>query len=1167
MSREKLESKSLPELEEEILEFWKKNKIFEKSIAQRKDACRFVFYDGPPFATGLPHYGHILGSTAKDMVPRYWTMRGFRVDRRWGWDCHGLPIEHLVEQELKVSGRKAIEKLGLEKFNEAARAKVLLYAAEWKKMVERIGRFVDFDRSYKTMDPSYMESVWWAFATLWRKGLICKDFRIALFCPRCETPLSHFEIAMDDSYREQEDESVYVKFPLEGSRNESLLVWTTTPWTLPGNAAVAVNPQLEYTKFRVGKEYLWAVTLPSFEGKATARAVEKRSGKSLVGLRYAPPFRISSDENAYRVLSADFVQSLEGTGLVHIAPSFGEEDFLVGKRENLPLLQTLDESGLFGNEFRELEWLEGRTTAQANDLIRVRLRDAGILWKIQRVVHRYPICWRCQTPLIYKVHPAWFVNIARLRDRMIALNENIDWHPAHLKHGRFKNGIETAPDWNISRSRFWGTPIPIWECGTCKKITVVGSREEFHRKSVAEGTRHSPNRYLLIRHGEAGSNARNVIASDKEEKYSLTVKGKKQVIAAARHLAKNYKVDVIVFSPFLRTRQSAELMAKTLGIQEIKEDARLGEINTGAFNGRSPAYYHAYFASPEEKFIKPPPGGETLNELRSRSLAFLLDMERRYRGKTILVVGHEYPLWMLAAAAEGLTNEETLALHTGTRAKDFIRFAEIREFAFRAVPRNRTGEADLHRPYVDEIRLWCECGGKLARIPDVFDCWFESGSMPFAQHHYPFEHKVLFEKRFPADFISEYTPQTRGWFYTLHVLSTALFDQAAFRHVVTSGTILSEKGEKLSKSRKNFPDPWLLFGRYGVDAVRFYLMSSPAMAAEDIHFSEKAVDEIYKKYSLIAYNVLNFFQLFRGGTGRRARAGTAVRVTEDSHILDRWILSRLHSTIRTVGEGFERYEIPAATQPLLGFAQDLSLWYVRRSRERMKGEGEQSRNALAVLGYVLDALARLSAPATPFLAELIYRGAGQTPRNSSAGRGKKLSVHLEQWPEYDSRFVDERLEGKMEKIRDIVSRALRLRQESGIKVRQPLARLTIPYGELREKQELLQLIKEEVNVKEISFGGEFGFDTAITPELREEGIVREFVRNVQEMRRDGGFRPNNRIRCQIVGSPAIEAILARWRETAQKEINAVEFTVGGKKKFRVERECEFEGERLWVGIR
>lgn len=1135
---------TLPQEEEKILEFWDKNHIFEKTLKKTRRGKRFVFYDGPPFATGLPHYGHILASVVKDAVPRYWTMRGFRVDRRWGWDCHGLPIENLVEQELKIAGRKSIEKFGIKNFNERARSIVLTYTSEWFQTVRRIGRFVDFQNAYTTMDPTYMESVWWAFAELYKKGLVYHDARVALFCSRCETQLSNFEITMDNSYRDHEDDSVYVKVRLQETKNEFLLIWSTTPWTLPGNAAIAVNSKREYTKFRVGKEYIWAATPPPHELGNTPEVVEKCSGKTLVGKKYVPLFSLTKDPNAYRVVSADFVDIAEGTGLVHIAPAFGDEDFTLGKKEKLPILGTLDDTGRFNTLFPELHFLAGKKTAEANRIMIDWLGKRHALWKVHRITHRYPICWRCATPLIYKVEPAWFIKLSEIKADMLALNEKIDWHPEHLKRGRFGNDLASAPDWNISRSRFWGTPIPIWKCAQCKKTHVIGSRDEFNKKSES-----ARNNYFIMRHGEAENNVKSIISSlvPEKKKYHLTLKGKIAVEKTAQKLKKE-KIDFIVSSDFTRTKETAELAASALGVK-VHFDPRLHEIR--GLDGEKNDEVKKYILAVKDRLTAKVPDGETLPELRKRTYAVVMDLEKKYQGKNILIVSHEHPLWALYAASMGLSNEEMLALRASTGKDGFVTYAEVKKMPYRHVPRNDTGELDFHRPYIDEVPLFCDCGSALKRIPDVFDCWFESGSMPFAEKHYPFENKKIFEENFPADFISEYPAQTRGWFSKLHVLSTALFSRPAFKHVIVSGTILAENGEKLSKSRKNFPDPWALFSRYGVDPIRFYLLSSPVMLADNINFSEKDVDGIYKKYSLIVSNVLNIFRLYQHGL-----KGTMSK-QKSKHVLDRWILSRLHSTITDVTNGFDSYELLRATRPLGDFVQDMSLWYVRRSRDRIKSGTQDGAHALATLRTVLFEFARISAPTTPFLAEMIYRDLDMK---------RKQSVHLEDWPKPEKKLIDKKLEEKMTLARTIASEALRARAEAKIKVRQPLKELRIKNKELRGEGDLLGLIRDEVHVKEITFGDELWLDTEITPELREEGLAREFTRNIQEMRRELGITPRTLIHIQISGDKNLEASLLRWGASIKKDTNARELKIGGKKVFALERDFSLDGAELWIGI-
>jgi isoleucyl-tRNA synthetase len=1138
---------TVPEAEERILAFWDTHNVFEKSIRTRKGDKEFVFYDGPPFATGLPHYGHILSSAVKDAMPRYFTMRGYRVTRRWGWDCHGLPIENIVEQEEKVSGKRAIEAFGIKRFNEAARSKVLTYVDEWRSMVRRIGRFVDFDRSYKTMDHTFMESVWWAFKELHKKRLVYRDSRTSLFCPRCETSLSNFEIAMDNSYRDQEDVSVFVKLKVHGTASDYLLVWTTTPWTLPANVAVAVHPKLEYTRFRVGTEYLWSYKVP--HDRPDAEAVERKPGRALVGLRYEPLFPLADSVRAYRVYGADFVTTEEGTGLVHVAPAFGEDDFNLGKREKLPLLETLTTEARFGSAYPELKFLEGRSTTEANPIVIQHFRSSGNLFAQLPIRHRYPICWRCSTPLIYKVQPAWFVKVSSLKPKMLALNKRIDWHPEHLKDGRFGKGLETAPDWNLSRSRFWGTPLPIWECEHCHRVAVLGSIRELKDRSVLR------NEFLFVRHGEAMHNVDGLAGPHEDTpRYTsrLTERGKAQVERTARGIARNKRaLDLIVTSPLARARETAEIVARATGAAMVF-DERLVDINPGAFVGRSLLEYNAYFGDQMHKFSHPAPGGESRNDVKRRMVAAFRDIESRHRGKRILIVSHGSPLFMLKGALEGLPDEGIAKLGLPENGK-------LYQVDARPVPMDDGGHVDLHRPYVDEVRLECRCGGSLTRTPDVFDCWFESGSMPFAELHYPFERRAEFRKRFPADFISEYIAQTRGWFYTLHVVATGLFGRLAFRHAVTTGTIMAASGEKLSKKLKNYPDPTVLFGKYGVDALRFQLLSSPLMAAENIEFSEAQVEEIYKKYVLIATNVLGFFKLYRAELPPKSRE-------QSTHPLDRWITSRLAGVVRDVTKAFEAYELPEATRPLLGFMEDLSTWYVRRSRERIKAGGVDGGRALRTLHDTLLAFAKLAAPVTPFLAERIYQEL----------ECKRESVHLEDWPAARLSAINPGLEAAMVQARAVVSSALRAREAARIKIRQPLQKLTVRANAADLDADLLTVIRDEVNVKEVALdptlAEEVLLDTTITPELYQEGIRRDVSRMVQELRRDAGLQVKDTAAIGIQARGEVLAALQNGTEALARATHASSIVLIPQEqtrnfKFDAEIESKLGEDPIWIGVR
>ncbi|MBI4225012.1 MAG: class I tRNA ligase family protein [Candidatus Sungbacteria bacterium] len=1177
IAREK--KKSIPEREEEILKFWEEHKIFEKSMAARKRGKSFVFYDGPPFATGLPHYGHILASVIKDAIPRFETMRGKYVERTWGWDCHGLPLENLVEQELNLKTKKDIEEYGIGKFNQYAKDSVLRYASDWKKIIPRIGRWVDMEDDYRTMDWKYSETVWWMFKNLYDQGLIYEGYKSMHICPRCETTLANFEVSQ--GYKDIKDLSVYVKFKLKPGQsigylgtvpeNCFILAWTTTPWTLPGNVALAVgvdingDGDIEYEMWkRNGEYFIVALNRREAIGVEGTREITPIPGKDLVGLEYEPFFdyyssdpKLKNRENGWKIYPADFVTTDEGTGVVHFAPAFGEEDMEMGKKFDLPFVQHVAMNGTFKPEVKDFAGLpvkpKGEHQATDKKIISL-LESRNVLFAKKEITHSYPHCWRCDTPLLNYAASSWFVDVTKIKKDLVANNKKVSWVPEHIKEGRFGKWLEGARDWAISRSRYWGAPLPVWKCKKCGKAEVIGSLEELDKKQGG-----AKNTYLIMRHGEALSNVKNATAV-RNGKYPLTLKGTAQVEKTAK-LLKKEKIDLVVSSPVMRAAQTADIVAKALGIKTVDVDERLEEIRIGVFEGKPGKEYQNFFGSFADRFTMRPPGGETWSDLRARMLDAVADLEKKYSGKKILIVSHEAALWMLTAGAEGLTIEEAGALGDKL-STGFLKLAEARKLTYRQLPRNHEGETDMHRPYIDAVKFPCACGGEMQRVLEVFDCWFESGAMPYGQQHYPFENQKQFDplKRvgFPADFIAEGLDQTRGWFYSLLVLSTALFRQSAYRNVIVNGTILAEDGQKMSKRLRNYPDPMEVVQKYGADAMRLYLLSSPVVYGEDLNFSLKDLDEVYKKYSLIVLNTLNFLLLYRGNKKAKTSGGAVSK-----HVLDQWIVSRLNGTASEVTEALERYEISRATRPLLEFVQDLSLWYVRRSRDRMKFDSPDGRAALATLEAVLIDLSRLTAPFTPFLSEMIWR---------DLGAKEKKSVHLSDWPKADKRLVKKDLEKDMEAVRKIVSEALKLRADAGIKVRQPLAKLQIPNDKLQKG--LLELIRDEVNVKEISFPGrtggkEMALDTVLTQELREEGMVRELVRNIQEMRRDMGLKPKDVIRCQFIGDATIEAAVSRLQKQLQKDVNAKTIMIGGKSasgRTKVEREIEIDQKKIWVRI-
>ncbi len=1087
--------------EEKVLEFWRDNDIFQKSVDKPAPNGDYVFYDGPPFATGLPHYGHILISTIKDAVPRYQTMRGKRVERRWGWDCHGLPIENIVEKDLKVSGKKEIEALGIDRFNEYARSKVLNYADQWKETIERIGRWVDYDGAYMTMDNTFIESVWWSLKEIWDKKLIYEGTKVLPYCPRCETPIANAEIAMDGSYKDITDISVYVKLAIENEPKTFLIVWTTTPWTLPGNTAVGVNEELDYVIVKSKDEYYIVAKNKTSIFKEEFEIVEEIKGSALVGKKYTPPFEYflnknfpegaGKKENAWKVYSAPYVTAEAGSGIVHLAPAYGEEDMALAKKFNIPFVRHVGPDGKFISDVTDFAGLKAKPKEdhQSSDVLIIKnLAARGLLFAKEKIVHSYPHCFRCETPLYYFAIPAWFIKILDVKKNIIKQNEKIHWIPDHLKHGRFGKSVEGAPDWNISRNRYWATPLPFWKCATCEKAECVGSLEELTKRSVAK------NEYFVMRHGEAENNVLGILSALADNPHHLTEKGRADVEKASKALKKE-KFDVIVSSPFVRTKETVEIIAQATGIEKdnIFFDEKLGEHNYGDFNLKPIQTYHDYYTSFEEAFSKKIPNGECFSDTKNRVGELLYGLEKRFAGKKILLVTHETPAWLLFAVARGLDVKGSMKL--SGEHEVFIENSETKPLDFSPIPHNKNFELDFHRPYIDEITFACSCGGTMHRVSEVVDGWFESGSMPFAQSHYPFENKKKFEENFPADFVAEYIAQTRTWFYYMLAVSTIIFDKAPFKNVLTTGTVLAEDGAKMSKSKGNFPDPKLIFDKYGVDALRLYLLSSPLMKSEDLNFSEKGVDEVYKKIILRLKNVVTFYETYKGErpTGK---------ITESAHVLDRWITLRLSVVVAEVTSAMESYELEKAAASIDGFVEDLSVWFLRRSRERLKSENKAERDAAISTFYaVLIELSKVIAPFAPFLAEEIYKNLG----------GEKESVHLEDWPETRVSSVDDVvLLSDMLETRRVVSFALEARAQAKVKVRQPLQTLVVKSPLLKDKKECLELVIDEVNVKEITFDAdlvsEVALDTKITDELREEGSVRELVRFVQDLRKKSSLK-------------------------------------------------------------
>ena len=1030
--------------EEQILSFWKENKIFEKSLEKNAPKGEFVFYDGPPFATGLPHAGSLLSSVIKDVIPRYKTMRGFHVRRRWGWDCHGLPIENMIEKELGIKDKTEIEgKFGIKAFNEACRSSVLRYAHEWKRYVDRVGRWVEYDNAYKTMDNTFIESVWWALKEADKKGLLYEGRKVLLYCPHCETPIAKAEIAMDNSYKNVTEESVYVKFKIENFPNAYFLAWTTTPWTLPGNVALAVGEDITYVEMEVGGEkYILAK-----ERSQGGKILREFKGRELIGMEYEPLYRITEDKKAYKVYEGDFVNTEEGTGIVHTAILYGEDDYQLGLREGLPQVPLLDEKGHFNSAAPEL--VRDQYFKKAEKAIKEDLEKRNLLFKKELHTHSYPHCHRCGTALLYNAISSWFLNIQKVKNKMIDLNEKINWVPDHLKHGRFLNIVENAPDWTISRNRYWAAPLPIWKDDE-GRVHIIGTLEELRKH-----TKKSGNKYFIMRHGEAIDNAKHILDPKGDPNNHLTEKGKKEAIVTAKKVK---GIDLIFSSPFIRTRETAEIVKHELGLQSVVIDERLHEFNEDDQQG-----------------------------VYRRMGEFIYEVEKKYSGKNILIISHGNPLWVL---------EEMSGWHaTGEFSEDqMLNTGEMREIDFVSFPHNDNFELDLHRPYIDEIELEID-GKKLTRIPEVIDGWVESASMPFAEYHYPLENKKEFESRFPGDFVAEYIAQTRTWFYYMHAVAAMLFGDVAFKNVVSTGNVQAADGAKMSKSKGNYTDPLVLLDQVGADAFRYYLMSSVVMQAEDMLFKDEEVKEVETRLVNILANSFNFYELYAVGTEASSKS---------KNVLDRWIILRLNQLITDVTEALDKYDTVRATRPLKDFVGDLSTWYIRRSRERFRNGDKE---ALATARHIFLEFPKLIAPIMPFIAEEIYLKV----------RGDKdpESVHLCEWPTSPSPLLGKEREvlENMTETRRLVSLALEQRQKANIKVRQPLAKLEIRSTKL--EKEYLEIIKDELNVKSVvidqSIADEVRLDTTLTPELEEEGRVRDAIRNIQDWRKEKGLKPGEKV--------------------------------------------------------
>lgn len=1130
--------KTIGEKEQEILQFWNENKIFEKSLFENEGNTEgqskqnFTFYDGPPFATGLPHHGHLMQSYIKDSIPRYQTMNGKKVRRVWGWDTHGLPLENIVEKELGLKSKQEIVEYGVDKFTKAAKEMVMKYEDDWKKVIPRIGRWVDMDNRYMTLSNTYTESCWWAFSELYKKGLAYEGFKVMHICPRCETPLAASEVAL--GYVDLNDISVYAKFELIDEAGTYLLAWTTTPWTLPGNTAIAINKNLEYVKVKVGEEFF--IVAKNLVNKIFGEELGSKAlpygdgmGEALIGKKYKPVFNYFNNpeyignlknvfgekngENIYKVWHADFVTDNAGTGIAHEAPAFGEDDYNLAMQNNIPTILHVGMDGRFTQEVTDFagERVKWKGETQATDKkICEFLQNQNLILKTEVITHSYPLCWRCDTPLLNYATNSWFVAVSKMRDRLVEENNNVYWVPDNVRTGRMGKWLEGSRDWALSRNRYWGAPLPVWKStGEHKEVFVPSGLKDLQTRTK------SKNKYIFIRHGETDANRKNIELENENNVaggiIDVVLGSDLSLNDTGRQQANNIKldnVDVIISSPYKRAIETAEIVAGNLGFDkskiEISENLKewqVGSVN----NGKTWVQFYEENKGVNYLHHKVNVGEETKIDVQNRVAKLIGELEENYEGKTILLITHKSPI------SATLSRNAGEIFEMGTKNMPVwknIKNCEVVEIDWKPLPTDEVGAINFHLPHIDNLKVYDNKGELMKREGGVFDCWYESGSMPFAQFHYPFENQELFKNNFPADFIAEAQDQTRGWFYTMLILGVGLFDRSPFKSVITSGMINAADGKKMSKKLKNYTDPVELVEKYGSDSIRYYILSSPVVKGESVKFSDDAIKQSYSKNIGRLLNVLSFYKM------TTENEGMIVGDVGSEHVIDKFIISRLKQLKQSVTKGFDELFLDEAFRPVEKFIDDLSVWYLRRSRERLKSENlKEKQDALKTLKYVSYELAKVLAPIYPFTSEMIW----QEIRSEI----DPISVHLANWgvvEELDTNDI-ENIE-KMELVRDMVTNILEERVKNAVKVRQPLASVTFrtdKFNSIKNSGEYLGEVMDEVNIRGINFMESDAdnkvceLDLNITEELKEEGVYRELVRMIQDKRKAENLKVSDQV--------------------------------------------------------